>query len=73
MTILSKMESVLDLDDREESNGATVLFTRNDPDNTERILDVEIDEEMFKALGSPETITVTVRPGDFLNESRPDF
>lgn len=51
-----------------KSSHLTVLgcirFGLNEPDQTQGI---DIPEDAFEELGSPETITVTIRPGDHLN------
>jgi hypothetical protein len=70
MTVsLSKTASVLT---QVESDSTWVSFEieRDEPDETRR-RDVTIDYATWQDLGEPETITVTIEPGDRLNEETP--
>lgn len=44
-----------------------VAFTREPDDHTDIVPVVHIARDVYEDLGSPDVITVTIRPGDRLN------
>jgi len=66
--ILSKTRSILTRDDRysEEEFGKR-WFIQTDEETGIVRRNVYVDVETFQDLGEPDTITVTIEPGDTLN------
>lgn len=67
--MLSKRETVLDqigyvLDDEDRK---TFIYGYEDADTQEEVPVLTIDEDTYIAFGSPDTLTVTMEPGDRLN------
>jgi DUF1680 family protein len=70
MPKLSKTRYVLDLD-TDRPDGDRVQFTSEEDPRVIPSLALRLDAAEWQALGSPEVITVTVEPGDLLNEEEP--
>lgn len=46
----------------------TVTFGhRHDPDEPDRFRMITIDREVWEDMGTPDTITITIEPGDTIN------
>lgn len=50
--------------------GDRVIYEVRDPDMPERTRDIAIDVPTWLDLGKPDQITLSIRPGDTLNEAR---
>ena len=62
---LSKSRMIYDFDTQYDD--VAIFFHISDEDTGEsQVLDIPLDK--YEALGSPEKITVTIEPGDLLND-----
>lgn len=67
MSALLKHETVLQKGPDVDTSGKRVIFTVEPEDETDVPGIVYIRRELWEEFGQPDTITVTVEPGDNLN------
>lgn len=68
MVAITRTRSLLTFTGLVPSGNAVFQAIRSDGEDIERERQVEMDYGTFADLGEPETITVTIEPGDLLND-----
>jgi Txe/YoeB family toxin of Txe-Axe toxin-antitoxin module len=70
MPTITKTTKVLERDDNllAQTWPDSVYFIQRDEETREVLVDLEITRNQYEALGRPEKLTVTLQPGDKLNE-----
>jgi len=73
MMMLLKHETVLEKGPDVDASGKRVIFTVEPEDESDVPGILYLARSLWEEFGQPDTITVTVEPGDSLNDPTPSF